>query len=419
MRVGVIGAGIGGLLVGAKLSRMGCDVEIYERLPFAGGRFTNIEYRGYQLSTGALHMIPHGERGPLGRMLAELGARVEIVPSKPSATIRIPRGNSFEDLEFSEFISRLGFWKGLMYRLLILEACLSIGTGSSFRDWIARRLSDEGVAKLADSSCGWALSVTSGEVSASEGVSIIANILRYGGSGVPMGGCRSVVNALIQVIEESGGRIYTNKKVDGILVEDCTAESLCIGGEDITYDLIISDLGHRETQRLIRGDGHIGCSGVKRYEEEVASMHPTSGVKINIGSSESLVDHTGILLTPYAERVNGLNQVTNVDPSLAPPGKHLIMAHMAMRGNDPEEEVRLGLEDLEMLFPNAEYEVLMVQTYRDGWPVNRCAPGEDIGNRTPYDRLFVVGDGAKGRGGIEVDGIALGVNETVEAITQM
>ncbi|CAD7774289.1 hypothetical protein FHEFKHOI_01544 [Candidatus Methanoperedenaceae archaeon GB50] len=54
----------------------------------------------------------------------------------------------------------------------------------------------------------------------------------------------------------------------------------------------------------------------------------------------------------------------------------------------------------------------MVQTYRDGWPVNRCAPGEDIGNRTPYDRLFVVGDGAKGRGGIEVDGIALGVEKT-------
>ena len=419
MRVGVIGAGLGGLLVGAKFSQMGCDVEVYERLPFVGGRFTNIEYKGYQLTTGALHMIPHGNSGPLARMLLDLGASVDIVPSKPRATIRIPTGNSFENIEFNEFISRLGLWNKLMYKLLILEARLSIGTGYSFRDWITRRLRDEGVAKLADSFCGWALSVTSKEVTASEGISIIANILKYGGSGVPMGGCKSVISALVAVIEESGGQICTNRKIDGILVEDCVAEAVCLDGEDITYDVIISDLGHLETQSLIKGADHAECAGMSRYEKEVVSMHPAGGVKINIGSSESLIDHTGILLTPYAQRVNGLNQVTNVDPSLAPSGKHLIMAHMAMRGSDPEEEIRLGLEDIEMLFPNADYEVLMVQRYADAWPVNRCAPGEDIGNRTPYDRLFVVGDGAKGRGGIEVDGITLGVEKTVESIMQM
>ncbi|PHP45303.1 phytoene dehydrogenase [Methanosarcinales archaeon ex4572_44] len=416
MRVGVIGAGLGGLLVGAKLSRMGCDVDIYERLPFVGGRFTNIEYKGYQLTTGALHMIPHGESGPLGRMLLGLGAGVDIVPSSPWATIRIPTDNSFEDIEFKEFISRLSLWNKFMCKLLMLEARFSVGTGYSFKDWISRRVHDEGVAKLADSFCGWALSITSREVTASEGVSIIANILKYGGSGVPVGGCKSVINALAKVIEESGGRIYTNRKVDGILVEDCTAEAVCLDGEDVTYDVIISDLGHRDTQRLIRGDSHVGCAGMSKYDEVIASMHPSSGVKINVGSSESLIDHTGILLTPYAQRVNGLNQVTNVDPSLAPPGKHLIMAHMAMRESDPKEEVRLGLEDLEMLFPNADYEVLMVQRYADAWPVNRCAPGEDIGNRTPYDRLFVVGDGAKGQGGIEVDGIALGVEMLVESL---
>jgi phytoene dehydrogenase-like protein len=53
----IIGAGIGGLLVAAKLSHE-FDVEVYERLPIIGGRFTNLPYKGFQLTSGALHMVP-------------------------------------------------------------------------------------------------------------------------------------------------------------------------------------------------------------------------------------------------------------------------------------------------------------------------------------------------------------------------
>ncbi|HPS90276.1 MAG TPA: NAD(P)/FAD-dependent oxidoreductase, partial [Methanosarcina vacuolata] len=68
------------------------------------------------------------------------------------------------------------------------------------------------------------------------------------------------------------------------------------------------------------------------------------------------------------------------------------------------------------IFPNKKYEVLLIQSYHDNWPVNRAASGTDPGNETPIPGLYVVGDGAKGKGGIEVEGVALGVVATMKKI---
>jgi phytoene dehydrogenase-like protein len=89
VRIGIIGAGLGGLLSGLALSKQNHDVTIFERLPYHGGRFTNLEYKGYQLSTGALHMIPHGGSGPLGTMLRGLGVDVPIIRTDPPGLFRI------------------------------------------------------------------------------------------------------------------------------------------------------------------------------------------------------------------------------------------------------------------------------------------------------------------------------------------
>ena len=71
---------------------------------------------------------------------------------------------------------------------------------------------------------------------------------------------------------------------------------------------------------------------------------------------------------------------------------------------------------LPQLFPGKKYEVLLIQSYSDGWPVNRASSGSDNGNRTPVKNLYIVGDGAKGNGGIEVEGVALGVRNAMNEI---
>src|SRR5659263_517366 len=91
-----------------KLTKAGHDVEIFERLPFIGGRFTNLPYKGFKLSTGALHMIPHGSSGPLAQMLKEVGADVTIIDSHPMAVIRKENG---EIISFHDFRNELTITK--------------------------------------------------------------------------------------------------------------------------------------------------------------------------------------------------------------------------------------------------------------------------------------------------------------------
>ncbi|RLG21175.1 hypothetical protein DRN72_04080 [Methanosarcinales archaeon] len=75
--------------------------------------------------------------------------------------------------------------------------------------------------------------------------------------------------------------------------------------------------------------------------------------------------------------------------------------------------MRAGLKDLKDVV--GEYELLMVQCYRDSWPVNRVRAGYDPAPTTPIKNLYVVGDGAKGDE-IEVEGIALGVGDVVSRV---
>ncbi|MDL5501655.1 MAG: NAD(P)-binding protein, partial [Candidatus Methanoperedens sp.] len=187
MKAVIIGAGLGGLLAGAKLTKAGYDVEIFERLPFIGGRFTNLPYKGFKLSTGALHMIPHGSRGPLAQMLKEVGADVTIIDSSPMAVIQ---KENREIISFHDFRNELTLSKQVkLGTVLAYSLKFKPKNNISFRDWVLKYFDDEFLFKLADSFCGWALSLAAKDVPAREMLEIIDNMYLYKGSGIPIGGC--------------------------------------------------------------------------------------------------------------------------------------------------------------------------------------------------------------------------------------
>lgn len=423
MKAIVIGAGLGGLLSAARLSKAGYQVKVYERLPITGGRFTNLNYKGFQLSSGALHILPHGPSGPLAQFLSEVGADIEIVRSDIT-TVRVPlKKNSpdyskgFKDIPFSDFPTLLSHKDRLKIALLTVSTRKNRPTGSTLQAWIRSQIKDEWLVRFADSFCGWALSLRSDEVPVEEIFEIIENMYRFGGPGVPVGGCKGIIDALESVIAAHGGKIHTRAEVSKILLQNGKAAGVLIGEEVHKADLIISNLGHVATARLCRE----ALSGEKNsgYLRQLETLRPSAGIKICLAADEPLVGHSGILLTPYAKRVNGINEVTQVDPRLAPPGKHLTMSHQYVAPENIknlEAEIELGLQDLKEIFPDKRYEVLLIQSYYDSWPVNRATSGTDPGNETPIPELYVVGDGAKGKGGIEVEGVALGVAATMKKI---
>jgi phytoene dehydrogenase-like protein len=265
--------------------------------------------------------------------------------------------------------------------------------------------------RLADSACGWSLSTTAANTPASEVAMIFKNIQKYGTPGVPMGGCSGVTDALAGVIEMNGGRISPGSPVDTVKVSDGRVTGIRANGEDFPADLVISDIGHKLTAEL-----YDKKYLEPKYGELIGKVMPSAGIKICLAAEEPLVGHAGVLFTPFTQRVNGINEVTHIDPSLAPEGMHLTMSHQTMLSADVQQEIRLGLQDLKNLFPGKKYSVLLVQTYHDDWPVNRVSSGYDLGNLTPVKGLFIVGDGAKGHGGVEVEGVAMGVQNALDLI---
>ncbi len=416
MKTIIIGAGLGGLLSAARLSKAGHEVEVFERLPITGGRFTNLSYKGFQLSSGAFHMLPNGPGGPLARLLREIGADVNIVRSEMT-TVRVPlkKGTpdyvkGFKDISFNDFPSLLSYKDRMKIALLIVSTRKTRPAGSTLQAWIKSQVNDEWLIKFADSFCGWALSLKSGEVPVEEVFEIIENMYRFGGPGVPEGGCKGIIDSLEAVILANGGKIHTEQEVSKILVENGKASGVIAESKNYEADLVISNLGHAATAFL--------CSEALSekmhadYIEMLEALQPSAGIKICLAADEPLVGHSGVLLTPYTRRINGVNEVTQADPKLAPPGKHLTMCHQYVAPENVknlESEIEMGLADIKEVFPGKRYEVLLIQSYHDEWPVNRAASGTDAGNETPFSGLYIVGDGAKGKGGIEVEGVALGV----------
>ncbi|RLI80673.1 NAD(P)/FAD-dependent oxidoreductase [Archaeoglobales archaeon] len=398
MRVAIIGSGLGGLLTAAILSEKGYKVDVFEKLRFYGGRFTNLEYKGFQISTGALHMIPHGKRGPLGILLKKAGSKVEIIDSEP------------EGEALYGPLSENEYGNGKNERITVRSSVFPLGSKLKFFKWLLKfkvlRVDpymdryeeelDDFSQKFLRSFLGWSLSIQPSEIKYSKLLAIYRNVVKYGGPGIPAGGCKAVVDSLAEIIKSNDGEIYLRNPVWGLFHEDKRITGLENKEGKVEYDLYISNIGHQATGKLLG----------EEYTKEVESR----GIKYSISLEKPFVGHTGVLFTLDCRRISGMNEVTNADPNLAPSGKHLLMAHQPMLTPDVEEEIRIGLEDLKTLLKGFEYKVLAIQSYFDGWPVNRVRSGLDIGYRTPYSNLFVVGDGAKGDD-IEVDGIALGIAE--------
>ncbi len=387
MRVAVIGAGLGGLLTAALLSEKGYEVEVFEKLPFFGGRFTNFNYKGYEITTGALHMIPHGSKGPLAKLLKKAGAKIEIVDSKPNGTALYRGEEIVVNRKSFPLKSRLMF--GFYYlKNLFREVKLSE---------VESRL-DDFSAKFLRAFLGWSLSVTPSQVTFSEVYPIYEATYEFGGPGIPVGGCKSVINALIEVIKSNDCKLERNT-VRAIRKENFGLSVHFYRRESKKFEVVISDIGPIETCRLT--------------ELKLPELSESRGIKYSIALEEPLIDHTSVMFTLETRRICGINQVTNADPNLGK--KHFLMAHQPMITSNVKFEIAEGLRDLKEILKGYKYELLAIQSFSDGWPVNRAKIGCDCKNETSIKGLYLVGDGAKGDD-IEVDGIALGVERVVKKI---
>ncbi|AHF81159.1 phytoene desaturase family protein [Thermococcus paralvinellae] len=409
MRVVTVGAGLGGLLTSAFLAKAGHEVIVLEKSSFIGGRFTNLPYKGFQLSTGALHMVPHGEDGPLAHLLRLLNANVEIVNSNPKGRFFID-GKLYHYREGWKYLSFKEKAKAMKLLAEIRANRLPKGEEAQMNawEWLSNKIGEnEFVYLFIKSFLGWAVSLTPEEVPAIELAKEIKATLKWGGPGLIKGGCKAVTDELARIVRENGGEIIMRKKV----VEAEDNKVVTADGEEYSYDILISNIGIKETVELFGRENFD-----KEYLKKLDSLRPAEGIKINVALKGKPRIGNTVVFTLDTKRINGYNEPSALSPELTKEDYTLIMTHQALKSRNIKKEQKLGIEDVYYLFSelDREGEILLIQTYLDRNPVNRVASGQHLD--FPMENVYIVGDANKGDGGIEVEGIALGVMRVLQKL---
>ena len=404
LKIGIIGAGLGGLLAGAFLAKKGNEVTIFEKLPRIGGRFTNVTLKGFQLSTGALHMIPH-YNGTLPRMLRELNAGVTFIKCSPPGLFRINK----KDYTYDKLPELFGAWNKIKLLKLMNDLLKSQGGSESYEEWISKRIMHKKVFDLANAFCRWSLSLDANEVSSSEICAITQNVEKFGGPAVPKGGCKAISEELARIIMQNNGKIFLKTEVKRIVVENSIAKGIETEENYHDFDVIINNAGPKETVKLC-GEKNFD----KAYIKKIKSIKEATGIKINFAAKKAMLKTSAVIFTPDAQVIGGINEVTNADKSLAPGSMHLIMTHQKIYSQNKakiREEIEKGIEDVRENIPEFDKycELLTVQIYRENNPVNRSVQGSYISFLTPIKNLYNVGDAIKPRGYMETEGVAKGV----------
>lgn len=455
----VIGAGLGGLLTAARLLRRGQRVIVVERLAHSGGRFTAKTFQGAQVSTGAVHMLPFGTNGELAATLRALGIPHHIHDSEVFASFHV-RGQQFicrSVLQLAGVLGarQFGQYVKLGYEML-LRAPRPDERAQTYREWLDRRISRDASPELYayfERVCHFALSVDLDDVLYPEIVETTKNMFRYGAPGIVDGGCAALTGELERRVREAGGELRLQQDVLAILRDGETVTGVRVrdkqsGAEEtLLAPLVISNIGPHATRRL--ADHALGPSTLHGGElqggnapadavtlppgeaadtnssllrggrEQGVRVREASGLKCHLLSDDSIIPHRGIMYCLDTERIAGIVQPSNSDRRLAPPGKHLLITHQLLRGEDVNAEREAARADLRRLFGDdfgTKVTLLTMSQYRGEWPVNRAMQGEDVTPHTNLVGLYLVGDAVKPSGYLMVEGVAQSVNALFDVL---
>jgi phytoene dehydrogenase-like protein len=471
----VIGAGLGGLLAAVQFLRRGRRVAVVERLAHPGGRFTAKTFHGAQVSTGAVHMIPFGTNGELAAMLRALGVPHRIHDAEVFASFHV-RGRQYTCRSILQLAAVLGPRQFAEFTRLGAEMLLRDPRPDearmSYRDWLERRISRARSPELYtyfERVCHFALSVGLDDVLYPEIVETTKNMFRYGPPGIVEGGCAALTGELERRLLAAGGELRLDHDVlaieragepDGERVGGVRVRDRRTGTEvQLVSPIVVSNIGPAATWRLVGEAGRANEFATLRYEWPVAAKsacadsgstirarhapfddsldkdvgarrvspgatarREASGLKVHLLSDESVIPHRGILYCLDTERIAGIVQPSNSDRRLAPPGKHLLITHQLLRGEDINVEREAARADLRRLFGDkfgATIQILTMSQYRGEWPVNRAAQGADVPPGTPLAGLYLVGDAVKPSGYLMVEGVAQSVNALLDALERL
>ena len=317
MRIAVIGSGLGGLAAAVTLAARGYDVEVFEKNPWLGGKAAQLDEDGFRFDMGPTILI---QPSVLRRIFTEAGRRLEdyldmarLDPQwrcffddglvldlqdnlQAMATslegIRPGMGDGF--LKFQELSEQLHtisnkffFWKpvGSMMDTFDLKGSFSINVlrdvmkmrlGQTVGGTIREFIPDARVAQMLDHYTQY---VGSSPDASPAILCAIGHMQSEEGIWYPMGGTRSVPEALVKLGRELGVAYHTSAEVERLTVEAGRISGLVIaGGETLHFDAVVSNEDAVRTYREL-----LGGEPARKFEKEREYEPACSGVVLYLG----------------------------------------------------------------------------------------------------------------------------------------
>ena len=408
----IVGGGSSGLQLGALLSGVeGKKVLVLEKSSRLGGRANVLEKEGFIVDYG-VHLIRFGPKSAISRTCRMLGHEVQYNALGTSWVFDIDGKAKVFPTSPKLFLStRLISKKDLLTKGLPLILKTKRGDHSPYMETtVAAWLDEKGVSgglrryfHMVSASmqvCPFLEKSSAGEM-----LTNMQKVLKEGISVMyPRGGWKPLFQLWKDTIKRQG-EIRTSTKVEKIALEDNHAVGVVADGELIKADKVVLSLPAFKLPELLP----LGTE--PPFVEMCRKTRPTAGIVLDYGLRERVSDMDGLFY--LYDPVSFGMFTSNIDPSLAPPGRQLFTFLQPVREelfNDRKQlkEMEHILEQaLFRVFPKMENAIQWRRALHlpvvDGAEVNVSQTRDKRpGFRVPGVRgLFLVGDStaAPGAGG--------------------
>jgi prolycopene isomerase len=380
----VIGSGIGGLVTASQLAAKGARVLVLERYLIPGGSGGSFRREGYTFDVGASMIFGFGEKGHtnlLTRALADVGQHCDTVPDPAQLEYHLPGGlNVAVDRDYERFIADLSArfpheargirafydtcWQVFncldAMPLLSLEdpaylakvffraplACLGLARWLPFNvgDVARQHIKDEQLLKLIDMEC-FCWSVMPADLTPMINAGMVFSDRHAGGINYPKGGVGVIAEKLVLGLESHGGAIRYKARVTQVLIENGQAVGVKLAnGEELRARRVVSnatrwdtfatpDEGpevHRPARTALVDAEHTPQTETtwrRRYRPSPSFLSLHLGIEAAVVPEGFHCHH--LLLERWEEMeaeqgVVFVSMPTLLDPSLAPPGRHIL-----------------------------------------------------------------------------------------------
>jgi phytoene dehydrogenase-like protein len=451
----IIGSGLGGLLAGAALAQAGHAVAVFEKLGFPGGRYTELDYKGAAVTTGAWTNL--GPRSHIGRFLAALGLDLDYVSIEEAGltdqySIRFPDGRCYNSLlEMLSPPARKAWLKAILTGRRLLDSQTDELTAdqrptaeakrpispaqfpnfpisqslhhTSTTTYLSEFSDDPDLLAAVDAIAATTSGLRSDLLPASEYVQITLDGREAGREfAMPVGGVRAIIQALTKALRQAGGALFVRSPVARILLEQGQAVGIQLAdGRQVRSRVVLHNGGPAQFVKLV-GQENLPAS----YLERLSGLKGVECAALFCATREPLFAEAPMTMTPNCRRIVGIFAPTLLDPALSKEGLYLFDAFFPTYSQDRTAELELALADMRDLFPHFDEVVAWTvpMFFTGGWPGTESGQtfGQTGENRldpaTPLKNCFLVGMDVKGSG-IAGDLIPLGVQRALAYLQEM